>query len=165
MNISDKGIEQIKKFEGVKLTIYKDTAGIYTVGVGHAIQPKGNESKEQALKAFKIKYNLGCNIISKKLCDELLKDDLRKCESCVTKYVTVPLKQYQFDMLVSFVFNVGESAFKNSTLLKYLNKGDILKAKDQLLLWNKITVNGKKIVDKGLANRREKEYEIFTLGY
>ena len=57
------------------------------------------------------------------------------------------------------------SAFKNSTLLKYLNKGDILKAKDQLLLWNKVTVNGKKIVDKGLANRREKEYEIFTLGY
>ena len=48
MNISDKGIEQIKKFEGEKLTIYKDTAGIYTVGVGHAIQPKGNESKEQA---------------------------------------------------------------------------------------------------------------------
>ena len=68
-------------------------------------------------------------------------------------------------MLVSFVFNVGESAFKNSTLLKYLNKGDILKAKDQLLLWNKVTVNKKKIVDKGLANRREKEYEIFTLGY
>jgi lysozyme len=61
----------------------------------------------------------------------------------------VPLTQNQFDALVSLVFNIGGGAFRKSTLLKKLNAGDIQGAADQFLVWNKGTVNGKRVVLRG----------------
>ncbi|KQD16250.1 lysozyme [Acinetobacter baumannii] len=69
----------------------------------------------------------------------------------------MPLTQNQFDALVSLAYNIGSGAFKGSTLLKLLNKGDYKGAADQFLVWNK--AGGK--VMKGLVRRREAERALF----
>ena len=72
--------------------------------------------------------------------------------------VKVKINQNQFNALFCFVYNVGISAFKNSTLLRILNvnpnDGNIAK---QFLRWNKIA--GKE--SKGLTNRRIKESSLY----
>lgn len=85
------------------------------------------------------------------------KHDLAKFEKTVNESVTVPINQNQFDALVSLTYNIGSGAFKNSTLLKKLNKGDYQGAADQFLVWNK--AGGK--VMKGLVRRREAERALF----
>ena len=72
--------------------------------------------------------------------------------------VKVPLNQNQFDALVSFVFNVGNNAFRDSTLVKVLNAGHFDQVPTQLRRW--IRDNGK--IVKGLINRREKEIALWN---
>lgn len=83
--------------------------------------------------------------------------DLKEFENTVNTSVKVPLTQNQYDALVSLSYNIGSSAFKNSTLLKKLNSGDYKGAAEQFLVWNK--VNSKKV--QGLVNRREAERNLF----
>ncbi|GBF86659.1 lysozyme [Aphanothece sacrum] len=73
----------------------------------------------------------------------------------VSKAVTVALNQNQFDGLVCFCYNVGAGAFQESTLLKKLNAQDYTGAAEQFLVWNKGTINGRKVVLEGLTNRRK----------
>lgn len=69
----------------------------------------------------------------------------------------VSINQNQFDALVSLTYNIGEQAFKDSTLLAKLNKGDIKGAAEQFPRWNK----GGGQVLKGLVRRRADERELF----
>lgn len=137
MNTSPAGAEIIKKAEGLKLKPYLCPAGVLTVGYGHTGNVKGTITEAEA--------------------EALLKADLLKFEEAVLKHVRVPLKQHQFDALVSFVYNVGTGAFANSTLVKLLNQGKYKEAADQFPRWNKS--NGK--VLPGLVTRRAKERELF----
>jgi hypothetical protein len=75
--------------------------------------------------------------------------------------VKVPLTQNQFDALVSFVFNVGESAFKRSSVLRYLNHGDYQNASDRMLLFSKIKSGDGYKVLPGLLKRRKSERLLF----
>ena len=145
MKISQRGIDLIKQFEGFRMYPYKDQAGHMTIGYGHKILPEEDFG-------LAITYGFG---------EELLKKDLAPRETAVNKLVDIPLKQHQFDALVSFVYNVGEDAFRKSTLLKYLNLAKIQSAGDEFLRWDKITVKGEKVVSPGLHNRRVKERELF----
>ena len=63
--------------------------------------------------------------------------------------------------LVSITFNIGSGGFRRSTLLRRLNAGNYEGAADAFLMWNKITVNGRKVVSLGLSNRRERERALF----
>ncbi len=63
--------------------------------------------------------------ITQEKADADLACNLRRFECAVDKAVQVDLDQCQFDALVSFAFNVGEAAFKSSTLVRRLNAGDI----------------------------------------
>jgi lysozyme len=76
----------------------------------------------------------------------------------VNESVTVPLNQNQFDALVSFSFNVGDNAFRGSTLLKLLNQGQYDQVPAQLRRW--VRDNGH--VVQGLINRREKEIVLWN---
>ena len=67
--------------------------------------------------------------------EELLKKDIEIAEEAINKYVVVPLTQNRFDALVSFVFNVGVGAFKQSTLLKKLNQGLYDEIDEELAKW------------------------------
>ena len=79
-------------------------------------------------------------------------------EADVKRLVDVPLTQYQFDALVSFVFNLGSGAFGGSTLLKKLNAGDYSAVPAQLMRWNKA---GGRVL-RGLTRRRQAEIDLLT---
>ncbi|MDE6314031.1 MAG: lysozyme [Lachnospiraceae bacterium] len=144
MKIAVKGLDLIKKSEGLELKSYKDAAGVLTIGYGHT----GKDITEGM-------------VITEEQAENLLKDDLRSAEQAVSNCVTVSINQNQFDALVSFTYNVGSGALRKSTLLKKLNAGDYKGAAAEFLKWNKATVNGKKQELKGLTKRREQEKALF----
>lgn len=117
MKLSPDGSEILIMREGLRLKAYKDTKGIWTVGVGHT----GPEVVEGL-------------VITKEKAHELFQKDVTWAEDTVNT-VKVPLSQNQFDALVSFVFNVGAGAFKRSTMLKMLNVGDYAGAAKQFDRW------------------------------
>lgn len=141
---SQNGIEHLKRVEGWSEVPYKDAAGLWTIGYGHLIKPGEN-------------YTIMTDIEG----EQILKMDLKIAEDAVNKFVSVELSQNMFDALVSFVFNVGVGAFEDSTLLKVLNEGDYQEAQNQMARWNKVTINGQKVVNQGLVSRREQEQELF----
>ena len=81
-------------------------------------------------------------------------------DACLDKHIKVKVSQNQFDALASFVYNVGETAFKDSTLLRKLNAGDFQGAGAQFDVW--VNAGGKKV--QGLVNRRAKEKALFLAG-
>lgn len=150
MYISKKGLELIKKFEGLRLKAYKCPSGIWTIGYGHT------------------KGVYPGMTITEELADKFLVDDIWYFERDVESLVKVPLTQGQFDALVSFAFNVGSDiddddipeGLGDSTLLKKLNSGDYAGAADEFPKW--VYSRGKKL--KGLVRRRAAERELFLTG-
>lgn len=143
-SLSNKGMKLLEQFEGLRLEAYLDSASIATIGFGSIKYPNGNKVKlgDKITKAQAKEYKL---------------HDLKEFVSTVNTYVKVPLTQNQYDALVSLSYNIGSSAFKNSTLLNKLNSGDYKGAAEQFLVWNK--VNSKRV--QGLVNRREAERNLF----
>ncbi len=140
MNISNKGINLIKQFEGLELKAYKDSVGVLTIGYG-STGPH---------------VTVGMTITESQA-ETLLKKDLSRFEKGVDDLVTVPLNQNQFDALVSFSFNLGLGNLKSSTLLRKLNSLDYIGAANEIPRWDKA---GGKIL-KGLTRRRLAEKELF----
>ena len=89
--------------------------------------------------------------------DRLLRDDVAEAEACVENHCDVALSQNQFDALVSFVFNLGCEAFRNSTLLRLLNHGRYAEAAQQFNRWTRA---GDQVLP-GLIVRRKDEAEMF----
>lgn len=148
MRTSSAGRAAIKQREGVVLTAYLDSVGVWTIGVGHTT----------AAGAPKVSPGMK---ISASEADEILSRDLAVFEKAVSGAVRVPLNQNEFDALVSLAFNIGAGAFAKSTLVRKLNAGDRKGAADQFLVWNKGTVKGKKVEIKGLTTRRVAERKKF----
>ncbi|WP_396231213.1 lysozyme [Acinetobacter baumannii] len=144
MTTSDVGVNLISGFEDTRFKAYDDGVGVWTIGIGTTVYPNG----------VKVKKGDTCTAEQAKT---YFKHDLAKFEKTVNESVIVPLSQNQFDALVSLTYNIGSGAFKGSTLLKLLNKGDYKGAADQFLVWNK--AGGK--VMKGLVRRREAERALF----
>lgn len=142
--ISKQGLDEIKKSENLLLKAYQDIGGVWTIGYGHTGKVRGKA--------------IGPGMtITKEEAEQILADDVMHFENAVRRNVKVPLNQNQYDALVNLSFNIGDGAFKDSTLLRRLNQGDYQAAADQILVWNK--VGGK--LSKGLANRRERERSMF----
>ena len=100
--ISNDGLDLIKKFEGVRLTAYQDSVGIWTIGYGttriggNPVQPGQTITQQQA--------------------DELLKQHLsREVYPAVVKRVKAPITQSMFDALCSFTDNLGGGALGKSS--------------------------------------------------
>ena len=142
MKIDKYGEKLIKQFESCKLTAYKadKSEKYYTIGWGHYGKDVG-------------KYA----IITQETADKLFKNDIKYFETCVSSCLKVKITQSMFNALVSFTYNVGFSAFKNSTLLKYVNKKQFKKASNEFKKWNKC---GGKVL-KGLVKRRLLEQTEF----
>ena len=139
MNISQEGLGLIKKFEGCELEAYVCAAGVWTIGYGSTKEVKEGDK------------------ISQEEADKLLLHEMDEYESYITDNVTVDLKQNQFDSLVSWVFNLGPTNLKASTMLKVLNLGNFEGVPEQMKRWNK--ANGKTL--DGLIRRREAEALLF----
>lgn len=139
MEVSARGLRLIQHHEGLRLTAYKDSAGVPTIGYGST---KGVRMGDEITEAQAL---------------ELLEADVERHADGVREAVDVPLTQHQFDALVSFAFNVGVGAFRDSTLLRKLNRGDYQGAADELLRWH--YAGGKRLA--GLEKRREAEKTLF----
>jgi lysozyme len=151
MKLSNQGIDLIKNFEGLRLNAYCDAAGIWTIGYGSTMYPDGRAVK------------FGDKLATEPQAGTLLGNTLGRYEGAVNNYVKVLLNQNQFDALVSFAYNAGTGALKESTLLKKLNERDFPAAADQFLAWDKITnpQTGEKQVCDTLASRRKAERQLF----
>lgn len=146
--ISNNGLKFIADHEGMILNLYNDPANHATIGVGHLVHHgsiNGSEPEE-----FK------CGI-TKERAMEILRSDVITAENTVNKLVKVSLNQNQFDALVSFVFNIGETQFSSSTLLVKLNNKDYQAVPSELNRW--VHGDGKKL--PGLINRRRDEGNLF----
>ena len=150
MKTSERGIDMIVSFEGIELEAYKCPAGVWTIGVGHTGYVDGKKIAE------------GMKITCDKAYD-LLRGDTKKVEDYLAKQpFTEKLKQRQFDALVSFIFNVGVSAFETSTMRRKLCVGaDEASVAAEFGRWVYGTADGKKVVLKGLVRRRQMEAEKF----
>lgn len=137
---SARGREMIEEFEGRRNKAYRDVGGVYTCGIGCTGPDIGAETVWTDAEV-----------------EEHFTAALRKFEVGVNQLVTAPLSQNQFDACISLSYNVGLQNFKTSTLLKFLNRGDYLKAAAEFHRWDK--VNGKVVA--GLTRRRIAERELF----
>lgn len=147
MNISQNGIELIKKFEGFSAVPYKDTAGYLTIGFGHKVVNGEVFGSLGSMEAT-----------------ALLMKDIQWAVTTINKAVEVQLTQNQFDALVCFVYNVGAHNFCTSTMLKKINEQLFGEAANEFLKWCNETVNGKEVKNKGLYSRRQNEREYFLTG-
>ena len=146
MQTSERGIRLIKHYEGVRNRPYRCPAGLYTVGVGHLIGD-GKSLPDTWNRTF-----------SETEIDGLLKRDLRRFELGVHKMLpNMPLRQSEFDALVSFSFNLGLGCFQRSTVRQALLRGDKKAAMESLLKYCRA---GGKIL-KGLQLRRQDEKRLF----
>jgi lysozyme len=156
MKVSQKCIEQIKKDEGVRNKPYQCPALLWTVGVGHVIDPNHAKVPMADRKALPIPAGWDRILTSIEI-DDILRTDLNRFEAGVLRLIKVPLTQGQFDALVSFSFNVGLGNLQNSTLRMKVNRGEYEAAAEQFLVWTKA---GGKVLP-GLVKRRTHEKEMF----
>lgn len=137
MKTSQRGINLIKQFEGVRLTAYKCPAGVYTIGYGHTrgVQ-RGMKITEEEASAY-------------------LTADLRNSEKAVERYDSIyHWNQNEFDALVSFTFNCGAANLRSLLRNGRRNRSQIAAT---LPLYRKA---GGKVL-KGLERRRAAEKALF----
>lgn len=139
------GIDALKKFEDFRAEPYQDEAGNWTIGYGHLI--KEGET---------------FTTISEEEASILLKQDLEIAQEGIREFVNVPLTKNQFDALALFIFNVGVTAFQNSTMREKLNGGDYLGAAHEFKNWVMVTIDNNVVPSLGLAKRRTEEYKLFV---
>jgi len=139
MEISEEGLSLIKKFEGCELTAYQDSVDVWTIGYGHT---KGVEDGQE---------------ITQEEAEEMLASELDEYEGYINDLVECDLEQCQFDALVAWVYNLGPTNLRSSTMLKRLNSNDLEDVPNQIKRWNKA---GGKVLN-GLVRRREAEALLF----
>lgn len=175
MKLSPEGTDFLKRQEGAiqntqKIHIpYFDVAAFRTVGYGHKLTPSEVSSgkiilfDQNNIKEV-IRFNDG---ITEEQATRILQKDVGYSEYCVNRDIAIPLKQNEFDALVSLVFNIGTNAFRTSTLRKVVNTApennpdEYARAVEfQFKRW---TYAGGRIVP-GLVTRRGREARLFTMG-
>ena len=155
--ISQKALKMIAHHEGVRIKPYRCPARLWTVCVGHVIEPA------HARVPFEDRLSLPCpegwnRVFTLEEVDAILAKDLERFERGVLKYCpTAGSRQAWLDSLVSFSFNVGLGTLQRSTLRQRHNRGDYTGAADEFLKYCKA---GGKVL-KGLENRRKDERAIY----
>lgn len=146
MRISKNGLDLIKKYEGLKLEPYLCPANVPTIGYGATYYLDER------------KVSMDDSKITELYAEELLLSMLTRYEKGVERYVQVEINQNQFDALVSFAYNLGLGALKESTLLKKVNSNPCDEnISYQFNRWTK--AGGKEL--SGLVKRRKEEGNLY----
>ncbi|HEX8121198.1 MAG TPA: lysozyme [Solirubrobacteraceae bacterium] len=146
--LSEAGVAHIKSYESFVPSLYEDQGGHCTIGYGHKLHDGGCTSADRAAHATPLTEAEG---------SRLLQEDATKFVRAVRGSITVPLSQDQFDMLVSLAYNIGDHAFKTSTLVDKLNAGHYDQAGAEIDKW--IYVNA--VLSNGQITRRATERATF----
>lgn len=152
--ISESGIEFIKRYEGVRNTAYNDVAGLKTIGVGHLLTKEELQGNYVRIRNDKISANQS---LTDQQVNDLLVQDLEPKMQTVRDAIKTNITQSQFDMLVSLCFNIGSGAFKSSTVVRVINEGNFDQVPNAFLMW--VKAGGKTV--QGLVNRRRAEAANF----
>ena len=155
--ISLKALKMIAHHEGTRFKPYRCPARLWTIGVGHVIDP--NHARIPFEKRNNLAVPEGWNrVFTMEEVNAILAKDLERFERGVLKYCpNAVTRQGWMDALVSFSFNVGLGTLQRSTLRQRHNRGDIEGAASEFLKYCKA---GGKIL-KGLENRRKDERMLY----
>ncbi len=160
MRVSEKAIRMICHHEGIKLRPYQCPALIWTVGVGHVIDPTHAAVKYEERKNLPIPAGWD-RVLSMGEVDSILAQDLGRFERGVLRLCpAVSNRQGLFDSLVSFAFNVGLGNLQRSSLRMKTNRGDFDEAANEFLKWTKA---GGRVLP-GLVKRRNDERALYLSG-
>lgn len=156
LEFSNKALDVLKVLEGLRLETYECAAGVPTIGYGHVIRP-GDKHKITKLEAAL-----------------LLKEDVLRFARSVWNDCAdggrIPT-QAQFDAMVSLAFNIGDSGFRKSSVLRRFINNDDAGAASAFLLWNKVRKKNRNTgrrelrPSRTLDARRTAESRMFLLGY
>lgn len=152
---SPAGRQEIIRHEGVRYVAYHDSAGYWTIGIGHKVIPGDGLPRDSDGVPLPIDE---AGIV------RLFETDLANVEKAIARNVRVGLTQGQYDALADFIFQFGPGAFAGSTLLKYINGGNFPSAANEFKRWIYVTnpATGVKEQDSGLIARREDNYRTFV---
>ena len=156
MKVSKKCIEGIKRDEGVRVRPYRCPALLWTVGVGHVIDPAHIRVPLNERKNLPIPEGWD-RTLSMAEVDSILAADFATFERGVLRLCPTGLTQGRFDALVSFAFNVGLGNLQRSTIRMKHNRGDFEGAAEAFMMWTK--AGGREL--PGLVKRRKHEKEMY----
>jgi len=148
MSINAAGEQLIKSRESLRLTAYLCPAGVPTIGWGHI------KGVTQAM--VDAKYT-----IREVQAQVFFENDIAEAEAAVHTGCEITPTENEKAAMVSLAFNIGTAAFETSSVLAAHNRGDSVSAARAFALWNKATVNGKKVVLAGLVARRAEEAALY----
>tara|TARA_R110001592_G_scaffold319334_1_gene596923 strand:+ start:12075 stop:12899 length:825 start_codon:yes stop_codon:yes gene_type:complete len=168
------GIALLKTFEGEVRCAnnenlhcpYNDSAQYCTIGHGHLIAKASCENI--SAKLVELEFSNG---IDDEKATEILVEDLAKAQRIVEahsedgKIGTAEIDDYQYDALVSFIFNVGGENFSKSTLLKRLEDRKVVSGSPAVEFQFSRWIRSGGTVYQGLINRRKSEAEHFFANY
>lgn len=137
-------VDLIKRFEGLRLTAYQDSVGIWTIGYGTT---KINNASIQQ----------GMTITKEQAGEYLLSDLNEKFVPTIKRNVRALITQSMFDALCCFTYNVGGGNLNKSSLMKDLNASKYLDAATGFMQWTK--AGGVELA--GLIKRRTAEKDLF----
>ncbi len=144
-------IELIAKLEGFKAHAYKDSTGIITIGYGTTNINGRSVSITDYCSESQAKFWL----------TERVKEDFNRLQ-VFCDFHDIKLNDNQGAAVLSFTYNAGFAAFKNSSMASDLISNKVEKVANDLLQWNKIRVNERLVFSQGLFNRRMEEAGLFV---
>lgn len=139
--VSARGLAEIAAHEGIVDAPYKDSVGVWTIGIGHTASA-GPPDPAKGRRIYAVSEIM-----------DIFARDIAKFEARVRKAFTRPLTQAQFDAAVSFDFNTG--SIDKATWVKQFNAGDISGARKSIMNWRK---------PAEIVPRRQKERDLFFDG-
>lgn len=141
MKVSKQGLAEIAAHEGIVLSPYLDSVGVWTIGLGHT-KAAGSPDPQ------------GADTITLKQAFEIFSCDIEKFESGVNReFEGCQLTQEQFDAAVSFHYNTG--GIQRASWVKHVKNGDMTTARKSFMAWSK---------PKSIIERRQKECDLFFTG-
>lgn len=144
MRLSPAGWKALLKEEGCLLLSYKDSGGVWTIGIGCTTYQDGRKVAKG-------------DRLTQAEADVLAQWHIEQVESRLAALITVPLADGQWDAIVSLVFNIGSAAFEHSTLLRKLNASDFAGAAAEFPRWCRVGLSE----NAGLLARRKREQAMF----
>ena len=160
MKVSPAALKMIKHHEGVRVKPYRCPALLWTVGVGHVIDPNHIQVPFDERRSLPIPDGWD-RVLSMDEVDAILAQDLNRFERGVARLCPAALNsQGVFDALVSFSFNVGLGNLQRSGLRMKTNRGEFQDAAEEFMKWTKAAGR----VLPGLVKRRQDERAMYLSG-
>jgi lysozyme len=157
--LSPEGIAFLVDYEKAIPKAYKDSAGKWTIGIGHLITEEEQDSGLVEIAGYDhVKWRK--TELNNAQMDALFRQDIAPRERWLSDSLFPQPKQHEFDAMFCLMYNIGMAGFARSSVRRLFNAGRLPEAGDAFLLWNK--AGGK--VSAGLKKRRQQERAMFLHG-